>query len=81
MSVFQALGLVKDESMCRALALDLALEIILLTLGQPSQASWPDFWLQNNKGFKRSTMNDKPNERIVIPTPNDPGGHHNTHFA
>ncbi len=37
--------------------------------------------VRNNKRPKRSTMNDEPNRWIVVPTPNDPSGHHNTRFT
>jgi len=37
--------------------------------------------VQSNKRSKRSAMNDEPDERIVVPATNDPGGHHDARFA
>jgi len=37
--------------------------------------------VQSNKRSKRSTMNDEPDRRIVVPTTDDPGGHHDARFA
>jgi hypothetical protein len=36
--------------------------------------------VQNNKRSKRFAMNDEPDGWIVVPTPNDAGGHHNACF-
>ncbi len=41
----------------------------------------PRLLVQSNKRSKRSTMNDKPDGQLVVPTTDDPGGHHDTHFA
>jgi hypothetical protein len=50
--MIQALGLVKDELMCRTSALDFTLEIILLILNWLSQASPLDSWCRTTKGLK-----------------------------
>ncbi len=50
--VIQALGSTNDESMCKASALDFALEITLLIPSWPSRASWLDFWCIAVKDLK-----------------------------
>jgi hypothetical protein len=37
--------------------------------------------VQSSKRFERSAMNDEPNRRIVVPTTDDPGGHHDARFT
>ncbi|CAM6079018.1 unnamed protein product [Sphagnum tenellum] len=41
----------------------------------------PGLLVQSNKRSERATMNDEPNQRIVVPAADDPGGHHDARFA
>ncbi len=38
-------------------------------------------FVQSSKKSKRSTMNEERDGWIIVPTPDDPGGHQNTSFV